>query len=106
MFIPDMPNVPPQNVPVMIAQANQAQSGNTATVRTLGVCSPVPNNNYSLENVVEPIVVAQGYFQLYEHRTLTGTATTTIVQQPKHGVLRLVTEADRGTDKGDATLLC
>jgi hypothetical protein len=31
---------------------------------------------------------------LYEHQTITGPATATILQQPKHGVLRLVTEAD------------
>ncbi len=34
MYIPDMPNVPPQNVPVIIAQANQAQAGNATTART------------------------------------------------------------------------
>ena len=94
MFIPDMPNVPPQNVPVMIAQANQAQPGDTTTIRTLGVCSPVPNAMYSLENVVEPIGEAQAYFRMYEHQTVTGPATITVLQQPKHGILHLVTEAD------------
>ncbi len=62
MFIPDMPNVPPQDVPVMIAQANQAQAGDV-----LG--------NFEGKNV--------------QH-----TGTITILQQPKHGILRLVTEAD------------
>ncbi len=97
MLIPDMPNVPPQNVPVMIAQANQAQSGDTTTIRTLGVCSPVPSAMYSLENVVEPIGEAQAYFRMYEQQTVTGPATITILQQPKNGILRLATEADRGT---------
>jgi hypothetical protein len=97
MFIPDMPNVPPQNVPVMIAQANQAQQGDVTTIRTLGVCSPVPNAMYSLENVVEPIGEAQAYFRMYEHQTVTGHATITILQQPKNGILRLVTQADVGT---------
>ncbi len=97
MFIPDMPNVPPQNVPVMIAQANQAQAGNPAKIRTLGVCSLVPNHNYSLENVRDPILSVRDYLEAYEHRTAPGSATTTILQQPKHGVLRLVTQADVGT---------
>jgi hypothetical protein len=94
MFIPDMPNVPPQNVPVMIAQANQAQAGDVNTVRTLGVCFPAPNSIYSLENVIEPIGDARAYLDIYEHQTANGSATTTVLQQPKHGILHLVTEAD------------
>jgi hypothetical protein len=97
MLVPDMPNVPPQNVPVMIAQANQAQPNDVTTIRTLGVCAPTPNHNYSLENVVDPIGVTQDYMQAFEPKTVTGPATTVILQQPKHGVLRLITEADRGT---------
>jgi hypothetical protein len=97
MFIPDMPNVPPQNVPVLIAQANQAQAGDVTTIRTIGVCHPAPSNAYSLENVTEPIGEADYYLQQYEQQTVTGSATITILQQPKHGILRLVTEADRGT---------
>ncbi|OIR01049.1 hypothetical protein GALL_168460 [mine drainage metagenome] len=97
MFIPDMPNVPPQDVPVMIAQANQAQSGNATTVRTFGICNPVPSNHYSAENGLDPIYSAQGFLNMYGSRTPTGPATTSILQQPAHGVLRLVTEADRGT---------
>ncbi len=34
---------------------------------------------------------------MYENRTVTGPATVTVLQQPAHGVLRLLTEADRGT---------
>lgn len=97
MFIPDMPNLPPQDAPVMIAQANQAQSGNTTKVRTFGVCSPKPNKYYSLDNVVIPITSAGKYLLGYESRTPPASATTTILQPPKHGVLRLVTQADVGT---------
>ncbi len=97
MWIPDMPNVPPQDAPVMIAQANQAQAGAATKTRTIGVCAPSPNNNYSAENVVIPITEAGYYLQAFEHRNPTGPATTIIVQQPKHGVLRLVTQADVGT---------
>ncbi|MEO7623423.1 MAG: hypothetical protein ABIS30_10200, partial [Gallionella sp.] len=97
MFIPDMPNVPPQYVPVMIAQANQAQANDTTTTRTIGVCDPSPNNNYSLENVIEPVGEAGFYLRSYEHQQVRDIGTVTVLQQPKHGVLRLVTEADRGT---------
>jgi hypothetical protein len=97
MFIPDMPDVPPQNFPVMIAQANQAQPSDVTTMRTLGVCFPAPNEIYSLENVVDPKLEAQAYLRRYEHQTVKVPATITVLQQPKHGILRLVTEADRGT---------
>jgi len=97
MWIPDMPNVPPQDAPVMIAQANQDQSGSSSATRTLGVCAPSPNNNYSLENVSEPIHAASYYLEQIEKRSPPASATTTILQAPKHGVLRLVTEADGDT---------
>ncbi|HYS86491.1 MAG TPA: hypothetical protein VEN78_16035 [Bradyrhizobium sp.] len=103
MFIPDMPNVPPQDVPVVIAQASQAQAGNVQTMRTIGVCEPVPNEDYSLENVFSPKGSAAYYLRMYERQSVADTdpATVTILQQPKHGILRLVTEADRGTLFGD-----
>ncbi|OFZ66614.1 MAG: hypothetical protein A2V79_06080 [Betaproteobacteria bacterium RBG_16_56_24] len=96
MFIPDMPNVPPQDVPVMIAQANQVQSGDLTTTRTIGVCFPAPNDNYSGENGLSPINSAAFYLRRYEHQKVADTdpATITILQQPSHGTLRLVTEAD------------
>lgn len=97
MFIADMPNVPPQNLLVLVAQANQAQANDVTTLRTLGVCSPSPSNNYSLENVVEPVGEAGYYLQQFEQRIVAGSATVSVLQQPKHGILRLVTEADRGT---------
>ena len=34
---------------------------------------------------------------MYENKTVTGSATITVLQQPKHGTLRLITEDDRGT---------
>ncbi len=51
-------NVPPQDVPVMIAQANQAQPSDVKTTRTLGICFPAPNDDYSLENVLVPALEA------------------------------------------------
>lgn len=97
MFIPDMPNAPPQYVPVMIAQANQAQAGDVTATRAIGVCSPTPNHDYSGENGLSPLSAARFYLRQYEQRTVSGPATTSILQQPKHGTLRLVTEADGNT---------
>ena len=99
MWIPDMPNVPPQAAPVMIAQANQAQASDVKTMRTIGVCHPAPNNNYSGSNGVDPKGMAAQYLRNYEHRKIANSepGTITILQQPAHGILRLVTEADRGT---------
>jgi hypothetical protein len=97
MFIPDVPDAPPQNVPVLIAQANQGQRGDSTT-RTLGVCRVVPNGPQlvtpTMEYVLLPQFDAQDYLDLYEHRTVTGTPTVTILQQPQHGNMRLITEAD------------
>ncbi len=98
MFIADVPNIPPQDMPVVIAQASQAQAGNVQTMRTIGVCEPVPNEDYSLENVFSPKGSAAYYLRMYERQSVADTdpATVTILQQPKHGILRLLTEADRG----------
>lgn len=104
IFIPDMPNALPQDVPVMIAQANQAAAGEAKTIRTLGVCFPAPNKIYSLENVIEPIGDARAYLRMYEHQKVKVPATTTVLQQPAHGVLRLVTEAD-GNRFGEGTFV-
>ena len=96
MITMNTPNVPPQNAPVMIAQANQAY--NVAKIRTFGVCQPVPSVLYNGDNVLSPVTAAQIYLYNYEHHsTATGPATVTILQKPKHGILRLVTEVDRGT---------
>ena len=94
------PNALPQDAPVIIAQANQAQAGDVSTVRTLGVCFPVPNQAYSLANVADPVVEAGFYLQQYEHRKFDfnhPSGEVIILQQPKHGVLRPVTHADVGT---------
>lgn len=96
MFIPDMPNVPPQDLPVIIAQANQAADG--GRLRTAGVCEPVPSRpeNYSLENVFEPKGIAARYLRDFEHKWVANAdpGTITLLQAPKHGVLHLLTEAD------------
>ncbi len=97
MLFLDIPNVPPQSIPVMIAQANQAQSNNVTKTPVFGVCQPAPSLEYTGDNTLSPIVSAQTYFYSYGQKNVTGPATVTILQQPKHGILRMLTEADRGT---------
>ena len=102
MFIPDMPNVPPQDVPVMIAHANQAQSSTALTMRAVGICYGIPNGvgtSPTGGNIVDPMGEAQSYFLNYENKTIADTvpATVTILQQPAHGILRLLTQADMAT---------
>ena len=67
-------------------------------MRTMGVCHPAPNKLYSLENVFDLAADARSYLSNYEFKTVDRTlpATITIQQQPSHGILRLLTEADRG----------
>ena len=91
MFALDLPDVPPQSAPVVMAQASQGQQGNQAVERTMGVCHLVPNTDPlrqpSAENVVEPAGEAVAYFRLYEHRDVKGPAKITLLQGSKHGVL-------------------
>jgi hypothetical protein len=90
MFIPDGPDVPPKNVPVLIVQAKQAQPSNVRAERIVGICHIVANEPFvaqSAENILSPIVGAQDYLDLYEHRTLTDSAIVSVLQQPKHGTL-------------------
>lgn len=91
MFILDMPPVPPQSAPLMIAQASQAQQSAAAAGRTVGVCHIVGNATGSLspENLLEPALSAMTYFRLYEHRTVNPQhAKVTVLQDPKHGLLK------------------
>jgi hypothetical protein len=63
----------------------------------MGICQPIDNSpgvTLNLENAFDPAVQAKIYFELYEHQKIGGAATVTVLQNPKHGVVRLVTEAD------------
>lgn len=81
---------------MIITDATQA--ADEGTMRTLGVCEPVPSDpvNYSLENVFSPLWSAAYYLRTFEHKKVANTdpGTFTLLQAPKHGVLHLITEAD------------
>ncbi|MCX7168457.1 MAG: hypothetical protein NTV11_19600 [Rhodocyclales bacterium] len=74
-------------------------------VHILGVCFLAPNHMYSLENVLDPRVAAGNYLWSFAHRKVgnTGPIKVTVLQQPAHGVLHQVTEAD-GNKFGEGRL--
>ncbi len=99
MFFMDLPDTDLQYQPIMVAQAEQAAKADPALMRTIGVCAPVPKDEYSAENGIDPKLNAAYYLRSYEQLEVpfNPPAVLTILEQPKHGVLHLVTEDDRGT---------
>lgn len=91
----DLPPAPPQDRPMMVAQADQALQQAAAKENIMGVCHPVPNaiapEGARVEYVIAPNFSAQYYFSQYEHIKVQGAATVTVLQGPKHGVLLPVT---------------
>ena len=92
MFFLDMPNVPPQNAPIVIAQSTQATQHKI--VLTIGVCSPIenkPESKTSAINDVAPIGSAYSYLKNSEHKKIDASAfenaKVSILRTPAHGVL-------------------
>ena len=52
-----------QRETILIAQV---QGSGEASTRTMGVCFPAPNDNYSIENVISPKSQAAYYLRSYE----------------------------------------
>ncbi len=102
----DMPEMPPQYVPVVIAQASQAKKASTTADRTIGVCHlienpPVPPG--SAVNSMSPTLLVWGYLKKQERPTpawlttdVYNAAKVSILQGPGHGALE---------DKGGGTYL-
>jgi hypothetical protein len=102
MLIPDMPNVPNQAPSiVLVAQNNQVTLDVNKTERVLGVCEIIENEKRLEANGdvsvnyagIYPPSSAEMYLVNYEHRSdLTiddvAAAKTTVLQQPKHGILK------------------
>jgi len=98
MFPIDLPTAPPQEQPMMVALADQAPQQAAAKERIMGVCHAVPNamapEGARMEYVIDPSFSAQYYFSQYEHKTVQGAATVSVLQGPKHGALMLTTAAN------------
>ena len=76
-------------------------------MRIVGVCHPAPNNNFDGDNVIDPKGSALDYLWMYEHKKVgdyrSVPATVTLLQAPKHGAVRGLTEADRGKFFSDSS---
>jgi hypothetical protein len=115
MFVPDMPNVPDQYLPVIVAEARPMVAASPNKNMTFGVCQLVPNLSYvpvGGEHALNPASVAvadlwrfdEHFRQMPEDQrreallALEKTAKVTILQQPTYGTL-----SDTARDYPDAT---
>lgn len=101
MLIMDMPDVPPQYTPIVLAQKSQATQ--QSTDRTIGVCHPIENkleSRLSAINAVDPITSAYGYLRDIEHKVISDSAFSaakmTLLQATVHGELRLYEQTQSG----------
>jgi hypothetical protein len=88
---PDL-NFPPQNSPVMIAQASQGKQSAAKTDRTVGICQALSNPALdgavaTAENSLTPAGAATTYFLSFENRKVAGPSKVTVLEYPKHGKL-------------------
>ncbi|MBU0620944.1 MAG: hypothetical protein KJ795_03760 [Gammaproteobacteria bacterium] len=100
MLFMDMPDVPPQYTPIIIAQA-AAQPVGQDTVRAIGVCHPIENrleSKLSAVNAFSPVLSAIAYLEEVEHQVINKradfllifkAAKMTLSQAPKHGEMKL-----------------
>ena len=86
MLVMDMPDVPPQYAPVLIAQASLSQRGSAVFDRTIGVCQPVENpirvldsGKYSAVNAIGPEGAVENYLWAYEKIRAKDPITATIL---------------------------
>jgi hypothetical protein len=97
MFVMDVPNIPPQYAPMMIAQAVQAQGNADKSDRTVGVCSLVENPmRYTGINGIGPIGAAQVYFQSVERQEISPVGSVRLLSSPRHGTLEPRADAPGG----------
>jgi len=93
MFVMDMPDVPPQYAPVVIAQASQAQKGDAKTDRTIGVCHLIQNPPIpalTAVNSLSPLGEASVYLENHEHLKLDWKSwKVSLLQGPEHGTLEM-----------------
>ena len=96
MFVMDMPDVPPQYAPVMIAQAPlaqpQTQTGSAKVDRAIGVCHLIQNPPIpplTAVNVLSPLRAGQEYLNSFEQQYPELKGTVAVLQGPEHGELKV-----------------
>lgn len=89
MFIMDVPNIPAQEPPLMVADASAAQNTAQKYDRVIGVChlSANPYVPLSAVNSLSPPLAIKGYYRNEEHYKIEGQASVSVLQMPVHGVL-------------------
>jgi hypothetical protein len=98
MFVMDMPDVPEQYAPVVIAQASQAQTSGK-TDRTIGVCQLIENRPESIRSAINglsPLQSASIFFSSVENREVGIEGKASVLQGPAHGTLEELGGVDRG----------
>ena len=92
MFVIDVPDLPQQYAPVIVAQTSQGRHA-TEIPRMTGVCQVVQNRTGTEiggQNVLSPAASAVNYFWDFEKQDMKereAAAKVTLVQLPKHGRL-------------------
>jgi hypothetical protein len=101
MFIVDIPDVPPQYAPVVLAQSSQVQAAKGEFDRVIGVCQLVENpanlfmppGELSGTNAIGPTGAVESYFVSAEGKTLKEeSAESTVLKGPAHGRLQSLSE--------------
>ncbi|WP_301102657.1 matrixin family metalloprotease, partial [Propionivibrio sp.] len=89
MLVMDVPNIPAQEPPLMVAQATAAQNSAQKFDRVIGVChiSDNPYDPTSAVNAISPAEETVLYFRQREHRKIEGQASVSVLKMPAHGVL-------------------
>jgi len=85
-----MPDVPPQYVPTIVAQASVAGQGTEKFDRVIGICHLAQNPADPPDtavNVISSIFEIEDYLTKWEHKKIEGAISSRILQQPVHGLL-------------------
>lgn len=89
MFVMDVPNIPAQEPPLIVADASALQGKTQKYDSIIGVChlSANPFVPQSAVNSLSPPLELKNYFRINEHYKIEGKANVSVIQMPTHGAL-------------------
>jgi hypothetical protein len=86
MFIMDVPSIPIQETPVMVADAATTQNSAQKYDRVIGVCHL--SDGSTSDGAMEPSMEMHDYYRVKERLTIDGVVNSIVIlQMPKHGKL-------------------
>ncbi len=91
----DMPVIPPQYAPVVVAQASQPDRGDAKIDRTIGICHPIENSRRPggmHGSSLSPVLGVKNYFYAIEGRKVEGSGKIRVQKNPTHGTLESFSE--------------